>query len=113
MSLYCVKIKYSLDAISGMMSDGIDRAEAMRELTEKLGGKLICFYGMIGQEYHAIGITEVPEYANLSAGIVTALTTGTIIDYKVIPLYESSDVIKVSKLLRKPLLLTKNQGHNT
>ena len=26
MSLYCVKIKYSLDAISGMMSDGIDRA---------------------------------------------------------------------------------------
>ena len=52
----------------------------MRELTEKLGGKLICFYGMIGQKYHAIGITEVPEYANLSAGIVTALTTGTIID---------------------------------
>ena len=73
MSLYCVKIKYSLDAINGMMSDGIDRAEAMRELTEKLGGKLICFYGMIGQKYHAIGITEVPEYANLSAGIVTAL----------------------------------------
>ena len=43
MSLYCVKIKYSLDAISGMMSDGIDRAEAMRELTEKLGGKTNMF----------------------------------------------------------------------
>ena len=43
MSLYCVKIKYSLDAISGMMSDGVDRAEAMRELTEKLGGKTNLF----------------------------------------------------------------------
>jgi uncharacterized protein with GYD domain len=110
MSLYCVKIKYSLDAISGMMSDGIDRAEAMRELTEKLGGKLICFYGMIGQKYHAIGITEVPEYANLSAGIVTALTTGTIIDYKVIPLYESSDVIKVSKLFKEASPTYKKPG---
>ena len=110
MSLYCVKIKYSLDAINGMMSDGIDRAEAMRELTEKLGGKLICFYGMIGQKYHAIGITEVPEYANLSAGIVTALTTGTIIDYKVIPLYESSDVIKVSKLLKEASPTYKKPG---
>ena len=34
MSLYCVKIKYSLEAIKGMMEDGLDRAEAMRNLTE-------------------------------------------------------------------------------
>ena len=32
MSLYCIKIKTDLDAIKGMMNDGIDR------LTEKLGG---------------------------------------------------------------------------
>ena len=100
MALYCVKIKYSLDAIKGMMEDGIDRAEAMRALSEKLGGKLISFYGMVGQEYHAMGITEVPEYANLSAGIVTALTSGTIVDYKVIPLYLSSDIAKVSELFK-------------
>ena len=78
----------------------IDRAEAMRALSEKLGGKLISFYGMVGQEYHAMGITEVPEYANLSAGIVTALTSGTIVDYKVIPLYHSSDVAKISELFK-------------
>ena len=46
MSLYCVKIKYSLEAIKGMMEDGLDRAEAMRNLTEKLGGKLsFLWYG--------------------------------------------------------------------
>ena len=101
MSLYCVKIKYSLEAIKGMMEDGLDRAEAMRNLTEKRGGKLIAFYGMVGQEHHAMGITEVPEYANLSAGIVTALTSGTIIDYKIIPLYLSSDIAKVSKLYKE------------
>ncbi len=100
MTLYCVKIKYSLDAIKGMMEDGVDRAVVMRGLTEKLGGNLISFYGMIGQEYHAMGIIEVPEYANLSAGIVTALMSETIVDYKVIPLYQSSDIAKVSELYK-------------
>ena len=36
MSLYCIKIKYSLDAIKGMMNDGIDRQDAMQKLTEAL-----------------------------------------------------------------------------
>ena len=101
MSLYCIKIKYSLDAIKGMMNDGIDRQDAMRKLTEALGGKLVSFYGMVGQEYHAMAITEIPEYANLSAGIITALMAGTMRDYKVIPLYQSSDVKKISELFKK------------
>ena len=110
MLLYCIKIKYSLDAIKGMMEDGIDRAIVMSSLTEKLGGKLLNFYGMVGQEYHAMGIVEVPEYANLSAGIVTALTSGTIIYYKVIPLYQSSDIKKVSQLFKETSLTYQKPG---
>ena len=37
------KDKYSLDAIKGMMNDGIDRQDAMRKLTEALGGRLVAF----------------------------------------------------------------------
>ena len=48
-----------------MMEEGVDRADAMRSLSEALGGKLLAFYGMVGQHYHAMAITEVPEYANL------------------------------------------------
>ena len=101
MNIYCIKIKYTKEAIRGMMEEGVDRANAMRNLTEALGGKLLSFYGMVGQEHHAMGITEVPEYANLSAGIVTALTSGTIVDYKIIPLYASSDIVKVSNLYKE------------
>ena len=64
---------------------------------------------MIGQEYHAIGITEVPEYTNLSAGIVTALMSGTIVDYKVITLYQSSDIEKYQDCIRVLHHLTKYQ----
>ena len=70
MNIYCIKIKYTKEAIKGMMEEGVDRAHAMRNLTEALGGKLLSFYGMVGQHYHAMAILEVPEYANLSAGIV-------------------------------------------
>ena len=52
MSIYCIKIKYTKEAIRGMMEEGVDRADAMRNLTEALGGKLLSFYGMVGQHYH-------------------------------------------------------------
>lgn len=111
MGIYCIKIKYTKEAIIGMMEDGEDRANAMRSLTEELGGKLISFYGMVGQDFHVMGIVEMPEYANLSAGIVTGLMAGTIDDYKVIPLYKSSDVTKISTLHKKALTQYKKPGN--
>ena len=41
---------------------------------------------MVGQEHHAMAITEVPEYANLKCRHCDCLNLGTIIDYKIIPL---------------------------
>ena len=41
MAIYCIKIKYTKEAIKGMMEEGIDRANAMRSLTEALGGQLL------------------------------------------------------------------------
>ena len=64
MNIYCIKIKYTKEAIRGMMEDGVDRADALRNLTEALGGKLLSFYGMLGQYYNVIAISNVPEYAN-------------------------------------------------
>ena len=92
------------------MNDGVDRADAMRSLSEALGGKLLSFYGMVGQHYHVMAITEVPEYANLSAGIVTALMADTMEDYKVIPLYESSDIAKVSAMYKEVMNKYKKPG---
>ena len=94
-----------------MIEEGVDRADAMKSLPSELGGKLISFYGMVGQHYHVMAITEVPEYANLSAGIVTALMAGTMEEYKVIPLYESSDIAKVSQMHKKVMASYKKPGN--
>ena len=111
MNIYCIKIKYTKEAIKGMMEEGVDRAHAMRNLTEALGGKLLSFYGMVGQHYHAMAILEVPEYANLSAGIVTAMMANTLEDYKVIPLYASSDLTKVSAMYKDVMSNYKKPGN--
>ena len=111
MNIYCIKIKYTQEAIKGMMEEGVDRADALRNLTEALGGKLLSFYGMVGQQYHVMAISEVPEYANLSAGIVTAMMADTLEDYKVIPLYESSDITKVSAMYKDVMSNYKKPGN--
>ena len=111
MAIYCIKIKATKEAIKGMMEEGVDRADAMRNLSEALGGKLLAFYGMVGQHYHVMAISEVPEYANLSAGIVTAMMANTLEDYKVIPLYESSDITKVSAMYKKVMSSYKKPGN--
>ena len=70
-----------------MIEDVVDKADVMRNLTQTLGKKNLFFYGMVGQHYHVMVISEVPEYSNLCAGIVTALMANTLEDYKVITLY--------------------------
>ena len=41
MAIYCIKIKYTSEAIKGMMEEGAHRADAIRSLTEALWGKLL------------------------------------------------------------------------
>ena len=57
-----------------------------------------------------MAITEVPEYDNLSAGIVNALMADTMEDDKVIPLYESSDIAKVSAMYKEVMNKYKKPG---
>ena len=78
------KIKYTNEAIKGMMEKRLDRVDALRNLNEALDGKLLSFYGMLEYHYHVISISKVPEYANSNAGIVNAMMANTLENYKVI-----------------------------
>ena len=69
MNIYCIKNSIYQGSDQRHDGRGVDRADALRNLTEALGGKLLSFYGMVGQYYHVMAISKVPEYANLSAGM--------------------------------------------
>ena len=54
MALYMMQIKYTLDAIKDIAESGSNREDAVRPLIEKCGGKLISFYGLVGQDHHIV-----------------------------------------------------------
>ena len=61
MELFCTQIKYTADAMKTIIKNKEDRSLAVRSTVESVGGKMLGFYGMLGQEYDAMVITQVPS----------------------------------------------------
>ena len=64
MALYMLMAKYSTASLKAIMESGSDREAAARQAVETAGGKLLGFYGMLGQEYGLI--PTLPRIAPLS-----------------------------------------------
>ena len=63
MPLYLWQASYTVPGIQGLKKDGgSKRAQAVRKMTEDLGGKLHAFYYCFG-ESDIVGISEFPDHA--------------------------------------------------
>jgi len=95
-----LQIKYTPEAMKAILLSGEDRSEAIKKMVEPLGGKLITTYGMQGQDYHMMMISEFPsmtEYLAVAAkGIFLG---GAIADYKAIQLIPTEVIQEASKLI--------------
>lgn len=68
---------------------------------EAAGGKLIGFYGMLGQDYHVVLVTEMPGPAEYVGTVATAALAGTFTAWKTIPLYSSAELVKAASVVKK------------
>jgi uncharacterized protein with GYD domain len=93
--------KYSPAAIKGIMETGSDREAAAREAVEAAGGKLLGFYGMVGQEHNLAMIVEMPGYAEYIGALAPAITGGVFESYKTIPLFSTDDIKKAIPIAKK------------
>jgi len=101
MALYMVMGRYSEEAIEAMVENGSDREAAARIAVEAAGGKLLSFYGLIGQDYQVAITFEVPGTAELLGALMPAITSGVLEDWKTIPLCTASELAKGAALARK------------
>ena len=101
MAMYLLMAKYSPAALKGIMETGSDREAAAREAVEAAGGKLLGFYGMLGQEYHLAMIVEAPGHAEYIGAVAPAITGGVFDSYKTIPLYSGDDIRKAIPIAKK------------
>ena len=95
-----LQFKYTPEAMKAILLSGDDRSEAIKKMIEPLGGKLVVTYGMQGQDYHMMMISEFPsltEYIAVAAkGIFLG---GAIADYKAIQLIPTETMQAASKLI--------------
>ena len=100
MALYMLQAKYTLDAIRQIAESGDNREEAVRPLIEQNGGKLIAYYGMMGQDYHVAMITEFDSLPNYMGILLTGVLGGALADFKTILLYTAGDVVEASEVYK-------------
>ena len=96
MALYMLQAKYTSEAIRNIAESGSNREDAARAVVEQCGGKLLGFYGMLGQDYHIAIIVEYDDLPSYLGTVITTVLGGAIADFKTIVLYSSDDVVKAS-----------------
>jgi len=101
MTLYCLKIQYTAEAIQAIIKSGSNRADVARAAAESVGGKMHGFYGIFGdpEGYHVMLIAEMPGNAEYIATVVTAVAGGAIAKFKTNVLYSAEDVVGAAAIV--------------
>ena len=92
MSLRCTYINYTEDALLNIIKNKENREIAMRKTLSSVGGELIGYYWLIGQEYEVMMITKVDSLRDYMSLVAKAMLGGAVKDIKTVHLYTGEDV---------------------
>jgi uncharacterized protein with GYD domain len=86
MAFYMVQAAYTAEAIAAMAKNPQDRSVPVRELAQKLGGRLISLYFCFG-EYDIVVLAELPDDTAATAIAMAAVSAGHLKAYKTTKLF--------------------------
>ncbi len=101
MALYMLMIKYTPQAIKSIVDGDTDREEAARTVCEAAGGKLMGFYGLLGQKHHVALIADMPGVSEYIGSVLAATMGGAIESFKTIPMYSNAESHKARDIYKK------------
>lgn len=87
MALFMWMARYTPAAAKTIVDSGLNREDMARKSVEAAGGKLLGFYGMVGQEHHIVLICDMPGLPEYLGVVLSASMGGAIESFKTIPLY--------------------------
>jgi uncharacterized protein with GYD domain len=102
MPLYMIQGAYTTEAIATMAKHPQDRSVPVRDLLEKLGGRMIGFYFCYG-EYDVVLIVELPDDSAATACALAAMSPGHLKAYKTTKLFTVEETMEA---MRKASSLT-------
>jgi len=101
MSIYMFMMKYTPDAAKSIVEGDTDREEVAKTVCEAAGGRLLGFYGLIGQEHHVALIADMPSVSEYIGTVLTATMGGAIESFKTIPMYSNEEMHKARATYKK------------
>ncbi|MDQ2091222.1 GYD domain-containing protein [Marimonas arenosa] len=95
MALFMWMAKYTPEAVKAIAESGSNREDVARATVEAAGGKLLGFYGLVGQDYHVALLCDMPGIGEYVGVVLAASLGGAIADFKSIPMYDMAEATKV------------------
>ncbi len=96
MALYMTQFAYTAEAWAALAKNPQDRSEPVRELAQKLGGKLVGVYYCFG-EYDGVVLSEVPDDTTAMALAVAAVTPGHVKAIKTTKLFTVEEAMEAMR----------------
>lgn len=96
MAFYMVQGAYTTEAIATMMKNPQDRSIPVRELMQKLGGRLISLYFCYG-DYDIVVIAELPDDSAATAAALAVLSPGYLKTYKTTKLFTVEETMEAMR----------------
>ena len=96
MALYLVQGAYTAEALATMAKNPQDRSAPVRELVQKLGGRLVGFYFCFG-EYDVVALSELPDDSAATALALAAVSPGHLKAYKTTKLFTVEETMEAMR----------------
>ena len=96
MALYLVQAAYTAEALATMAKNPQDRSVPVRELVQKLGGRLISLYFCFG-EYDVVVLVELPDDSAATALALAAVSPGHLKAYKTTKLFTIEETMEAMR----------------
>ena len=96
MAFYMVQGAYTAEAIATMAKNPQDRSVPVRELAQKLGGRLISLYFCFG-EYDIVVLGELPDDSTATAVALAAVSAGHLKAYKTTKLFTVEETVEAMR----------------
>ena len=92
MSIRITYVNYTDSALEAIIRNMEDRSIAIKSAVESAGGKFIGFYGLIGQDFEVMIISEFEKLTDYMSVIASAIINRGITDIKTVHCYTGEDV---------------------
>lgn len=96
MAFYMIQGAYTAEAIAAMAKNPQDRSIPVRELVQKLGGRMISVYYCFG-EYDVIVLVELPDDTAATAVAMAAVSPGHLKAYKTTKLFTVEETMEAMR----------------